>query len=290
MNWITGNARLTAKGGLAVGSNGKTSTEDTYTVILNNGTRPIAGLYGIPAQDSPHPDASSNEMFASLVAKTIDFEQPDPTSNIWLARVRYEQVGTSVSGGEGDDGVWTTARIARSSHSETLTEDANGKIVVNAAGDAFEDAPNIDRDFLEVILVKRCSASPVATVEALNGTINSSNDSVLGISIPARCGRVKLEAERLFGQGKTWQLSIHITINPNTWDLKVLENGYRYKDIEGNLVKFTDITSDGKTVECSSPQLLGPEGGDGRGRGPYYAVFQPYKDASWSRLRLPTNV
>ena len=292
--WTEGTARLSAKGGLCTSGKGKGTIEDIYKVILPRGTRPAPGKFGIPDYgDLYTPDASEGDDFGHLYVKDIAFSQPDPTSLTWEARVKYEKRGGSQgAGGDVDDGEWTAASVGFQSYQEELTKDADETPVVNSAGDAFENAPMIERDLLLITLVKRCRNSPVATVAELNGTINSGAESVLGVSIDARCGRVSLEATRLFGTRSEWSLTIKILVNPATWDISVLQNGYRYNDENGNKVKFTETTADGRVVECSTPQLLGPtgEGGDGRGRGPYYATFKPYPAASWTRLGLPSDV
>lgn len=289
--WTSEVARLSAKGGLEVTGKGKAKLADVYTVVLSRGTRPAPGKFGIPDYgDAYSAESGEGDDFENLCVTNIAFSQPDPTSNVWEATVTYEKRGTSISTGEGEpEGEWTRAIVGFESYQEELTTDSDGTPVVNSAGDAFENAPNIDRDLLSIQLEKTCRNSPVSIVSSLNGTINESAVSVLGVSIAARTGRVKLEAEHLFGTKANWRLSIRIVVNPDTWDLKVLQNGYRYMD-GGNLVKFTELTADGKVVECSTPQLLGPEGGDGRGRGPYYAEFKPYPAASWTQLNLPDSV
>ena len=288
--WTTGTARLTARGGIDV-SNGKVSVEDVYTIVLEPGARPVPGVGGIPDFGDPHPDATpdTDDPLNGLFVTGVSPSQPDPTSSVWHVRVTYG-TGEKASDDEGDDsGTWVSKRIGFAHYQETLDTDSEGTVVANSAGDAFEDAPQVDRSLVEYTFVKRCRTSPAASVVSLHDTINDAPVTVLGQVIPARCGRLALEAEQ--NAGENWTMTIRITVNPATWDLKVLQNGYRYKDINGNLVKFTDTTADGRVVECSTPQLLGPvpEGGDGRGRGPYYATFKPYRAESWSDLHLPSR-
>lgn len=290
--WPYNVARLTSKGGLSTRSK-EATLEDVYTLLLSDpAARPSAGSFGIPAIGQEHsPDAASTSPFRHLYVKDVEISQPDPTSQVWVARVKYTKKATSTtgSGPEADTTVWTRARIGFQPYQEPLTTDSDGKAVVNSAGDAFEDAPSIDRNLLEIDLARNESSQPGTSIISLNDTINASSVTILGMPIEARCGRVSIEAEKNFADG-SWVLSFRILVNPATWDAKVLQNGYRYLD-NGLLVKFTEKTADGREVECSSPQLLGPEGdgGDGRGRGPYYATFKPYAAASWSPLKLPSN-
>jgi hypothetical protein len=86
-------------------------------------------------------------------------------------------------------------------------------------------------------------------------------------------------------------VTFRIVINPDGWTFKVLENGYRYKPLDGgDPVKFTSLTEDGRLVECSTPQLLKTDGSDGRGGPAYYSEFNAYKSASWSGLKLPASL
>lgn len=289
--WTLGVARLVVAGGLDVSHGGKPECKDEYAFILEPGTRPVASgdsanVSGLPGYGDDHPDIEG------LSVSSISFQQYGDQSAVWKAIVTYSG-GENADIGDEDEEMarYTRLHIGTVAESRELTVDADNDAVpvVNSAGDPFESVPQVERHLLEIQITRNQNDLPDMT---LNGSVNSAEVTVAGITIDAKCGRIKIEADRNFGGKYKWAVSFIITVNPDTWALTVLQNGYRYIDANNNnaLVKFTDTTDDGRVVECSSPQLLGPEGGDGRGRGPYYATFNAYPSKSWTSLKLPASL
>ena len=298
--WTEGTAQIVRKGALDVDSRGKPQIEDIYGLLLAPGTRPAAGQNNIPAYGADFPDTV--EGYSGLIVKGVKFSQPDPHSRVWEARVTYALPDKNDSDDEeedpeGDDpppiesSGWKRIRLGYQQNQREFSEDVEGTAVLNSAGDPFENAPTIDTPLTQLTLVGRTRREPLADCVALNNTINSSAETVLGVSIDAKKGLLSIDAECDFdAEDPIWTITATITINPAGWDMKVLQNGYRYKDANGNVVKFTETTEDGRLVECTTPMLLTAEGGDGRGGEPAYATFKPYAEASWSRLSLPSSV
>jgi hypothetical protein len=294
-------ARLQQRGGICI-SEGRRTIDDVYVLVADTRDfRPQPGANGVPAYGADHPDNSA--LGATYRVKTVTFSQPDATSLVWFAKVSYRRVAVSANGGgDGEDpeeppeepveeetSVWTQAKITTFELQEELAQDANGSAIVNAAGDPFENPPTITRPLPEILLTKRVDSSPAADVYQLSGSVNSASVSCLGLTIPARCGRLLLEGEYDFGSGE-WLLNIHIRINPDTWDFTLLQNGYRYDAGADGMVKFTETTDDGRVVECQTPQLLAEDGGDGRESGPVFSTYEVYRAESWASLGLPSNL
>ena len=290
--WTEGVARLIAVGGVDA-SNGKRECKDVYGLILPMGTRPAAGLYGVPAYGSDHPEAeTTGSPTAGLTVTNVTFTQRDATSKVWEATVTYSAAGSN-SDDSSDTSKYTKLHIGTVTESHDLITDAEDdtKSVLNAAGDPFESVPQVEKQLVEIQLARNQNVSPASDIASLNGTLNSSAITVCGISIPEKCGRISIDGDRLFGEENKWSVTFRIVVNPDGWVFKVLENGYRYKPLDGgDPVKFTSTTDDGRVVECSSPQLLKPDGSDGRGGPAYYAEFNAYKSASWSGLKLPSSL
>lgn len=290
--WTPGVARLVSVGGIDIGKGGKGECKDVYAFVLADGIRPIAAgenanVSGIPEYGEKHPDVDG------LTVSNISFAQEVEHSRVWRATVTYSGSEDDKSE-EGSEEEWeyryTRLHIGTVAETRELTEDADNQTpVVNSAGDPFESVPQVERHLIEIILTRNQDTLPDMD---LNGSVNASLAKVAGIDIAAKCGRIAIEAERTFGGKWKWSVSFRIVVNPDTWQLEVFQNGYRYKDSAGQLVKFTETTADGRVVECSSPQLLGPvgDGGDGRGRGPYYASFAAYPSKSWASLNLPKKL
>ncbi len=291
--WEPGVARLVAVGGIDIGKGGKGECKDTYAFILANGVRPVTDgdnptVTGLPAYGAAHPEDDS------LSVTNISFAQEGEHSHVWRATVTY-------SAGEdqdiGDDDEEDMARYTRlhfgtATESQELTVDADDDQVkvVNSAGDPFESVPQVERHFLEIQITRNQNNLPDMS---LNGSVNSTALTVAGVSIDAKCGRIAIEADRNFGKGYKYSVNFRITVNPATWALTVLQNGYRYYPGGSGVsdpVKFTETTGDGRVVECSTPQLLDENGYDNRGGDPVYATFAAYPSKSWSSLKLPANL
>ena len=214
----------------------------------------------------------------------------------------YYSAAAANSDDSSDTSKYTHLHIGFVNESRELTWDAdnpegsqNAKPVVNAAGDPFETVPMVERPLMEIQLTRNQDQSPSEIIN-LNNTVNLAAVTVAGFSVPAKCGRLSIEADRNFGGAFKWTVTFRIVVNPATWDIEVLNNGYRYLEtpslgLASNKVKFTETTDDGRVVECSSPQLLGLDGskGDGQNR-IYYLKFAAYNSASWSTLKLPRTL
>lgn len=287
--WTEGVARLVAVGGVDVGK-GKVECKDVYAFILAPGVRPnpdgtTPTVTGLPAYGDAHPDDDD------LVVSNISFAQEDEHSHVWRATVTYS-AGAANSGDSTDKAKYTRLHFGTVVESRELTVDADNPqvSVVNSAGDPFESVPQVERHFLEIQITRNQDALPDMD---LNGSVNSTAVTVAGVSIAAKCGRISIEADRNFGKGYKYSVNIRITVNPDTWALTVLQNGYRYYDGGSGVtdpVKFTETTADGRVVECSTPQLLDENGYDNRGGTPVYATFAAYPSKSWTSLKLPGNL
>ena len=298
--WTPGEARLVAVGGIDLSKGGKAECKDKYAFILAPGERPLsegssANVTGLPAYGADHPSCSG------LSVSQITFEQAGDQSPVWYATVSYS-AGESNSGDQTDDSKYTRLHIGYVNETRELTWDAdhpegsqNPKPVVNAAGDPFETVPMVERPLMEIQITRNQSASPSGLVN-LNNTVNDAAVTVAGFSVPAKCGRLSIEADRNFGGSFAWTVNFRIVVNPATWDIEVLNNGYRYLEtpslgLASNKVKFTETTADGRVVECSTPQLLGLDGskGDSSNR-IYYLKFAAYNSAPWAALKLPASL
>ena len=119
--------------------------------------------------------------------------------------------------------------------------------------------------------------------EAAGEPESAPSDPVLGLVV----------MHRNFGKGYEYSVNFRITVNPDTWALTVLQNGYRYYPGGSGVsdpVKFTETTADGRVVECSTPQLLDEYGYDNRGGEPVYATFAAYPSKNWAGLKLPATL
>lgn len=289
--WTTRVARLIAVGGVDVAS-GKNEVKDVYGIIMPTGVRPAAGSDGIPGYGDDHPDIEG------LSVSHVSFAKPDEISNVWRATVTYSPGSKNEHQGEDEKEPavdrYTRLHIGTVTETRDLTEDAEDKSpVVNSAGDPFESVPQVEHHFVEIQLTRNQNTHPADIIASLNGTVNATAIIVCGVHIEAKCGRISIEADRQFGNPFPWSVTFRIVVNPDTWAVTVLQNGYRYYPGGSGVsdpVKFTSTTDDGRVVECSTPQLLDENGYDNRGGTPVYATFNQYKAASWASLHLPVSL
>jgi len=290
--WTPGEARLVAVGGIDIGKGGKGECKDTYAFVLADGARPVIDgehptVTGIPAYGSAHPADDS------LSVTNIAFTQEGEHSHVWRATVTYSAgEDRDIGDDEEDIARYTRLHFGTVTESQELTVDADDAQVkvVNSAGDPFESVPQVERHFLEIQISRNQNSLPDMS---LNGSVNSTALAVAGVSIPVKCGRIAIEADRNFGKGYKYSVNFRITVNPATWALTVLQNGYRYYAGGSGVtdpVKFTETTADGRVVECSTPQLLDEYGYDNRGGDPVYATFAAYPSKNWAGLKLPTTL
>lgn len=294
-----GVARLSEHGELITDSSGSAvSLSDIYSVWMGNGIRATtANVTGIPAANSVH------ALVSGLYVSQVRFSCVNSGSGIWNISVDYER-DTVVESTQEDGTLKITAKSWDTSESmvDLVVDAYSGSPVVNAAGDPFDSVPQRAIYAPSVSFIRMESRAPGALI-ALNGSINSSEITVLGITFPAYCGKLRMSCrDTMATSGRHYECNYTIEgrINPVLigetlanagWREVIVECGYNYT-AGGKRYKFTETTknSEGEEEqkEVSSPQLLSEDGGDGRGQTPVLKVVFAHRPASWASLKLPS--
>jgi hypothetical protein len=293
-----GVARLSEHGDLTNDANGiPLSLSDIYSVWLGRGIRATsANVTGVPAANSAHPSVPD------LFVGQVRFTCIDNGAGVWNISVDYER-DTSATDDEGDgETLKITARgwDTTESFCDLLVDAVSGAPIVNAAGDPFDSVPQRPIYAPKVTFTRMESRSPVI---GLNGSINSAEVTVLGMTYPAFTAKVKVSAtDTMATSGRRYQCNYEIEGRNNFvlvngslvnigWRDCMIESGYTFVK-DGKRYKFTEkvknTQGEEEEKEVSSPQLLTASGGDGRGEQPVLKIIMTHRSANWTSLKLPS--
>ena len=311
-NWPNYVARPTKRGGVTLSSTGSISCEDEYTVVLPWGERPqvLHDIDGLPELGDHLPefqnglladDSSSSsdpddpiKTAADLVVNEISWDQPDPTSRVWVATVTYGLPdGSNEITIEGHRIKNEFTNVSYRTWSEAMVKDSEGTAVVNTAGDPFDQPVNVERLSPVIEVIRKEGKAMTKRGLAASGTINSAAITVAGQSIPARHGRIYVSAQELDNNtAYDYQSTYRIEINPDGWDMSVLSQGYNCYlgtgSTQGEKITPLGDDADGYRQPLTTPILLDANGH--RTTTPFYRTFKPYAAASWANLNLPSSL
>ena len=308
--FTVGAARYSERGTLQIDDKGTPeSLPEIYTVVMADaGTRATAdNVSGLPSVGDVHDD------FPDLECAGLAFDQVDPASRVWKITATYTRVSSSVSDEPGEEESRITAlEWGFVSHSQELVADAmSGKLVLNSAGDAFDKAIEVDVPDVQIHFVRKEKKFSLAKLQ-LTGTINDAQVAVLGWTFAPYTARVQVSCRDTLERESKYRFEYDYTITgrscivdtaavtlKNAGNAPDGELGYRIPVLDAG---FNQITEDGKQKilvkdangnfsEPALPQLLDGEGKVPQSGGalPVAFVFTPYKTASWTALKLPTD-
>lgn len=309
-----GVARLSSYEDIELSRTGRISaiTAVYVFVLASPSTIPTTtNVSGLPKEGDAF---SSTDLW--LVAEAPKLSRADRTSGVWEARVEYKRGGidTGSSGGSAAErGNIEALRYSWGSNSVDLVESKSagiqtsggyghvkpaGSPLINAAGDPYDGTVQVDNADLVITFVRRERALYTAAL-ACNGTVNSSDTTVLGISIGKHCGRATVDVEDTLTDNKyRYRYTYTITIRKNVvdetdigWDIGVLEAGWRYLDADTNEpTAFTVTDENGRKVAPSAPQLLDSYGRPVGTSVKAISVYGPYPESNWAALNLPAGI
>ena len=176
-------------------SDGSVTCTDRYIVTFAPGEQPrtldATQVPGIPISGTPHQDLPG--IFSQALHTTPHNENAGNLT--WYIDVEYGRRPVA----ESTISNFVATTLARSWGYETmelpLTNDAiTGKAILNSAGDTFLSLPNASIPVKKIVLVRRESRKP-STIYQYNMTINSVQGSFLGVTVPPRCGLLKITVQ-----------------------------------------------------------------------------------------------
>lgn len=293
-------ARLVKFGCPEISAGGKTTFEDEYAFKLPSLSRPApSAITGLPSiGDNP-------TGLPGFIATKISFAQTDATSLVWTARVLYE-AGSTASAADGGHSDFDKRWGIRSVMADFVMDANTGAAVVNSADEPFDSVPQREM-LLPALSWRRISTVAPASLMEYNGSVNSDQVAVLGVTFEAHCARIRFEASKIEdGSGANryeYQFYVDGATNlykPSTedsgdpedigWDSSFLDCGFTcYDDETGERRVILVEDEDGNKSRPSMPQLLcGGSWLQERGNA-YFLKFAPYPAKSWSALKLPAS-
>ena len=260
----------------SVRSGGIPSLRRKYQVILD-GITPTDGetetFPGVPAIGSKHP------LLKYLEVQSYDVEEGEgkdkTTIIVWVnyARVQDETTGS----GEDEQ----TLRVTEwgwdaGTDQKELTTDADGKAVLNTAGDVFDSVPRVSTyspTFTKVMKFVTRQGGAMAH----NCKTNESEVTIGGVKYPPRTLLCSVSERRIFGDGIwNYQYTVNLKYKSNLvrvewgegltdigWDVAIASTGMRAKDRANDdkldYIRKVDRET-GKLGVVSSPWLLDNDG------------------------------
>jgi len=287
------------------------SCVDRYHVLFKEPVKypTFLDVSGLPAGGSPH------TVFDGLFARNFSFdpEGADGFTVSWIVEVGY---GQKTKGDNEDVGRYTALEGGGETQDVPLIYDAEtGEAVLNAAGEPFDNVPNVPRANTTILISRTEKTLPTDAREKLNNTVNASAITVYNHHIPARCGRIEINWKETLDKSPypiEWTYKITIKRNPVKnvggdaalvdigHDEAFLEEGFHFKK-DGKLVRFREMETGDEDEDEVMPVtptacLLTYTGEDGRagqnGNAAAQAFFKrvnAYKSANWGTLKLPAG-
>lgn len=298
--WNDGIARLSHYDGVTYESSDKPSQLVAHYYAVLPGKNPASHktIKELPQYGDQAPIAG----FRHLRASNFSFDKVDSQSNAYKIEVTY----TSPRGQKSclldsdNSGDYVSVSWGVDEITSDLCHDADGKEVINSAGDPYDTLPQKTEFVPHLTVVRREKNLPDMS---LNGKVNSTGFTAFGITFDKHCARLKMQVN-LIPHERPFEVTYEIigmrniapaegygtgTVEDWGWDVPMLECGYQFYNADGVLRKFTTTGTDGIERDVSTPQLLDFDGKDARGRNPHITRYRPYNEASFDSLDFPTS-
>lgn len=214
----------------------------------------------------------------TLLCRKISIDQQSDSPQHWIAQADYSSEPLNDNEqDEQDDPTQRPAEVEMESYSvtEVAFKDRNGAALVNSAGDYFD--PPIERQLARwrFNIKKNVAALPTWILSYPN-KVNSAAFTCLGLTVAPRCGRLgenfRIGSLKKEGDYLYHELQFSIDLNPDTWDVVVLDQGLRV--ISGtNQIPILDANLD----PINSPALLDGSGARLANPSTATAVFRTFQ-------------
>lgn len=227
------------------------SYTDVYRVVTNNFTDEAAVVRSILPQIG-----SVYSFDARAFLRRVSTSQ-SIAKTVWIANLFYS-TEFEVEPDPTDDPAritWGFEKFQRA-----VFEDKDGKGIVNSAGDPFDPTVMID-DSRQIVTLRKNLGFVPSWILTYRDAVNLAAFTVDGVSVGARIGKIDdiqisevQERNDIFYRA----LTLKIAMNPDTWDTKVLDQGFRKKDPSDGTKRNNIISDDG--TDPAKPVLLDGSG------------------------------
>lgn len=264
----------------SVDEGGISSLKRKYIVILDGVTgenaEPLT-FPGVPAIGSVHP------LHRGLVASSYDVEEGQGSAkNTLEVTVNYKPRTYEVNNIPTEEGetVEVTSQVESwgweaGTEEREMVDSADGKSVLNSAGDVYESVPTISVSAPTFTKVMRFQSRQAGAMNC-DCKVNGSPVTIGGRDYPEGCLRCHVAEQRVFGDA-TWnyRYTIQLKFRSNLvrlegngastdigWDVAITDAGMRERKADGSglkLIKAIDPET-GKKCSVTSPELLDGNG------------------------------
>lgn len=165
---------------------------------------------------------------------------------------------------------WNTAK-----YQKAIEKDNANQATVNSAGDYFDPPPQVDRSRWTATIQKNLASVPSWIIDYTDA-VNASSFTFAGLSVGARVAKImSIEISDLQTDNDIdfYVFSYTLEFRPETWDLKILDQGLRYK-VSTSRKQILDDSTPPRPI--TSPKLLDGSGGILASPSPSTAVYKTF--------------
>lgn len=216
--------------------------------------------YGYGNGILPIPYVDFHPLYETGLCRSISFNQDSSAPRKWEIKATYSDAPID-NKEQVQNPTERPAQIKWKAqpYRKAIEKDINGKAIVNSAGDYFDPPPEIDSSHWVVTITKNVVAVPSVILEYTDA-INASSFTIQGIGIDTRVAKIvdldigDLQIECDF---EYYVFTFSLEFRPETWKLKPLDQGYRYKSGTSRKQIMDDSTP---PRPITSPKLLNGSG------------------------------
>lgn len=160
------------------------------------------------------------------------------------------------------------------------------KTILNSAGEPFLNVVTVDRNYPLMRITRNEASYDESLAQTFRDSVNQASVTIKGIAYPARylrCLKISGVEEYHSIIGKYFIVNYEIAVNPDTWDLKILDAGLNQLS-SGKLIP---IERDG--IPVTQPECLNGSGvALAVGGTPVYLTFRRFPEKDFTTFNFPT--
>lgn len=238
------------------------SNQDTDQIVYQQA---VGAPWSLPI--IPYVSFNPFVTFPPQLCRGISVKQDSSAPRKWVLEANYSSEplkGSDEQQAENPLDRPPAIKWSSKSYQLAIAYDRNGKAILNSAGDFFDPPVEVERSHWTVSISKNVLAVPQSILEYANAT-NQSAFAIQGVGIAAECAKlmdIGLSERQSEGEGQNkvsfYTFDYTMELRAETWKLKTLDQGVRYKD-GSDIKQILDDHSPPRPV--TSPKCLDGAGG-----------------------------
>lgn len=223
----------------------------------------IVGLHGWSNDILPVPFVDAHPLYETQLCREVSFSQDSSAPCKWDIEATYssellkqaDQTNVTDPSERPAKIKWKAQQYRRA-----ISEDLDGNAIVNSAGDYFDPPPEIDSSHWVATIEKNVPAVPTFIL-SYTDAVNSDSFTIQGMTVNEKVAKIvdiDISDRQTEGDFNFYVFTYSLEFRPETWRLKVLDQGFRYDDA-GDIKQITDSSTPPRPI--TSPKLLDGSGG-----------------------------